>query len=491
MQTIEAAWQQTGPAYDRARLGCGIAHLGVGNFVRSHLAVFLHAALEARPEPWLIHGVGLRAGDAPLLDALRAQGGLYTLVERSGSHDTLRVVGALKGLTLAPPDPAAAIRLLASDSIRIISLTVTEKGYYNTSAGDLDLAHPEVRADLEGEPPQTAVGWLFRACQERAARCAQPVTLLSCDNVPHNGDLLQRLLLQFAELKDPAVASWIRDHVACPNGMVDRITPAVTDETRAFVATRFGIADAAPVVSEAYLQWVLEDRFASGRPAFEGAAAPVRLESGPAAARVQFVDDVTPYEQLKMRLLNGAHSALAYPAALMGFVFVDDALGDAALRRFVEQYMDEVTATLPPVPGLDVAAYKRTLVERFANPAVRDQVGRLAEDGSKKIRNFVVPPLEAQLASGGPIRMMAFALAAWVRYLRGLDERGQTIKVIDPMGPALATAARQPRSAAAALLALQEIFGERAAASERLLAAVLQALDTIERLGTRQAMRML
>ena len=487
MRTVPDAWNQSALAYDRFRLGCGIAHIGVGNFVRAHLAVFLDAYLQAHRQDWMIHGIGLRAADSGLVDAMNRQGNLYTLTERSGSRDTLKVIGSIKEFAYAPSNPQRVIQLLASDAIKVISLTITEKGYYYDSAGDLDAAHPDIMADLQGAIPRTAIGYLFSAAKQRKVTNGLPVTLLSCDNLPSNGDRLRHLLLQFAELKERAVADWIRDNTSCPNAMVDRITPTATDDTRDFVRNTFGIDDQCPVVSEAYLQWVLEDTFINGRPQLERVTVPVHLGSQSAAVKVQFTDNVAPYEQLKMRLLNGSHSALAYVAYLMGFRFVDQAMGDPIVRSFVQRYMDEITPTIPEVPGVDIAAYKGTLIDRFANAAIRDQVQRLAEDGSKKIRNFVAPPLEHQLASGGALHSIAFVLAAWFRYLRGVDEQGTPIDIVDPMRTVLMERARLHPHDPSQLLAVESIFGAHIAANSRLAAAVKDCLDAIDSLGARQA----
>jgi mannitol 2-dehydrogenase len=435
----------------------------------------------------MIHGIGLREADIALVEPMNRQDNLYTLTERSGSHDTIKIIGSIKEYSYAPSDPQRVIQLLASDAIKIISLTITEKGYYYDARGDLDIAHPDIKADLHSSIPRTAVGFLFSAAKARKEHNGSPMTLLSCDNLPSNGDLLHHLLVQFAESKERAVADWIRDNTSCPNAMVDRITPAVTQETRDLVRNRFEIDDQCPVMSEAYLQWVLEDHFINGRPQLEMVTLPVRLESRSVAIQVQLTDDVAPYEKLKMRLLNGSHSALAYGAYLMGFRFVDEAMGDPIVRSFVQRYMDEITPTIPDVPGVDIAAYKATLIERFSNAAIRDQVQRLAEDGSKKMRNFVVPPLADLLSSGGSIQYISFALAAWFRYLRGLDEQGQPIEIVDPMSRMLKERAQLHPHDPADLLALEQIFGEHISANTRVASAVKECLDAIDRLGTRQA----
>ncbi len=487
MKQVHDAWNSSGPLYDRPSLGCGIAHIGVGNFVRAHLAVFLNEYLHTHPEHWMMHGIGLREADIGLVEAMNHQDNLYTLTERSGSHATFKAIGSIKEFSYVPANPQRVIQLLASEAIKIISLTITEKGYYYDAAGNLDTAHPDIQADLQSTIPRTAFGLLFSAAKERKANNGLPITLLSCDNLPSNGDKLRHLLLQFAELREPAVAGWIRDNTACPNSMVDRITPTVTPATRDFVRTTFGVDDQCPVVSEAYLQWVLEDTFINGRPQLEAVTVPVQMEAQSVGVKVQFTDSVEPYEKLKMRLLNGSHSALAYVSYLMGFRFVDEAMRDPAVRSFVQRYMDEVSPTLPAVPGVDISAYKTMLIERFSNAAIRDQVQRLAEDGSKKILNFVVPPLEELLSSGGSIDYIAFALAAWFRYLRGIDEAGQPIEVVDPMSADLTRRARLDPHDPMQLLTVEEVFGTRIPANPRVVSAVKDRLDAIDRLGTRQA----
>jgi mannitol 2-dehydrogenase len=489
MQSTQGTWQASGPPYNRAQPGCGIAHIGVGNFVRSHLALFLDQYLRSSPdEEWMIYGVGLREADVALFEALRRQDYLYTLTERAGSQTACRLIGSIKEAAYAPANPQQVIQRLAADPIKIISLTVTEKGYYDTQAGDLDVEHPEVRADLDGDSINTALGLLFQVALARQATNGQPFTMLSCDNVPGNGERLRHLLLQFAELKERAVADWIRTHTTCPNSMVDRITPGVTDETRAFVRATCGIDDSCPVMSEAYLQWVVEDTFINGRPHFEQITVPVALESHTLAVPVQFTSDAAPYEKLKMRLLNGGHSALAYVAYLMGFRHVDEAMADPTLRRFVQRYMDEVTPTIPNVPGIDITIYKATLIERFANTAIRDQVQRLAEDGSTKLRNFVIPPLEELLAAGRPVQAIAFVLAAWCRYLRGADEQNQPITIVDPLHEVLTERAQRQPTDPRPVLA---VFGEAIATNSSLAAAVQACLDTIATMGTRRACAML
>jgi mannitol 2-dehydrogenase len=470
----------TYPRYDRKRLDTGIVHLGVGNFHRSHQALFFHEYLQAHAEHWMIHGVGCLDSDIGLVHAMNAQDNLYTLTERSGRDDAIKLIGSIKHVSHAPSNPQLVIDLLASKAVRIVSLTITEKGYYYDSAGDLDVAHPVIAADLKGaEAPKSAFAYLFAASEHRMLSRGTPFTVMSCDNLPGNGTLTRKLLLQFADARDSAVGAWMRDNVAFPNSMVDRITPAVTDKSREFVRKTFGIDDRCPVISESYLQWILEDRFSNGRPALD-------------TVGVQLTHDVEPYEKLKVRLLNGSHSALSYVSYLMGFREVDVAMADPLIRSFAKRYMDDdITPTIPLVPGIDVSRYKALLLERFANPAIRDQVQRLAMDGSQKIRNAIVPPLEFQLNRGGSIRWIAFALAAWYRYLRGVDESGAPIEIVDPMAPALMARAQPGYDDAMHVLSIQEIFGPTLSSHTRLLAAVNASLATINTVGTRRALAQL
>lgn len=465
------------PRYDRSRLDCGIAHIGVGNFHRAHQALYLNEYLHDHHQDWTVHGVGLLDADADLIQAMNSQDNLYVLAERAIAQDRFQIVGSIKHFTHAPSDPQPVSALLASAEIKIISLTITEKGYHYTPAGDLDVEHPQVRADLiDGATPRTALGNLFAAARMRMMNHGAPVTIMSCDNVPGNGDMVRRLLLQFAELREPRVAAWIRSNTSSPNCVVDRITPPVTGETRAFIQGAIGVDDRCPVVSESYLQWIVEDRFIKGRPELESVG-------------VRYTDDVTPYEQMKVRLLNGSHSALAYVSYLMGYRRVDLAMRDPLVRGFVRRYMDEdATPAVPAVAGIDLDTYKSTLIERFSNPAIADQVQRLAEDGSTKILNFMVPALEHQLASGGSVKWFAFALAAWYRYLRGIDEAGSAIEISDPMRDRLTARAKNEPHDPLQLLSVTEIFGNTVSSNRLMYRCVRESLDAIDGLGTRRAL---
>jgi len=480
----------TFPRYDRDKLRCGIAHMSEGYFHRAHQALFMHEYLQTHPEPWMTHGIKLLGDDIGIVKRMNAQNNLYTLTERSGSHDVLKIIGSIKEVWHAQTDPQRVINLLAADHIKIISLTVTEKGYSYTPDHHLDVEDKIIVADLVPKAvPTSAIGYLFSAAKQRMEHRGSPLTIMSCDNLPGNGDLTRSLLLEFADLKEPAVRRWIEEHISFPNSMVDRITPATTEETVAFVRNRFGIDDKCPVISEAYLQWILEDRFINGRPHLEKILVPVQLETKSISAQIQLTDSVKPYEMLKMRLLNGSHSALAYVAYLMGHRSVDEAMRDSLLSTFVRQYMEEVSPTLPELPSINIPDYKDTLIQRFSNPATGDQISRLAQDGSAKLRNFLIPPLKQQLEMGGPIRHMALVLAAWFRYLRGIDEEGSPIIIEDPLRDVLVKHATMFQDDPERLLSVDVIFEKGLSANRRLVAEVKQAVDNINNWGTREALR--
>ena len=465
------------PNYDRRSLQCGIAHMSVGGFHRSHQAVFIDRYLQKRPENWMIYGVGNLDADITLVEALNAQDNLYTLTERSGSQDDIRVIGSIKEFVHAPTNKSKVIDALASDEIKIISLTITEKGYCYDSSKNLDLNHPMIKADLENPTePVSAIGFVFAAAKRRMENGGQPFTLMSCDNLPGNGHIASRIVIQFAQAQDENVAQWIRKNVSFPNGMVDRITPAPSDQTTKFVSEAFDIEDPGALVSEDFLQWIIEDDFINGRPALE--------EVG-----VQFVKDVEPYEKLKVRMLNGSHSALSYLSYLMGYREVDAAMNDPLINDFVRIYMNEdITPCIPQVPGVDVEEYKTILIKRFSNPAISDKIQRLAMDGSEKIPNALVPPIEFHLESGTSSKYLAFAVAAWYRYLRGVDEEGEAIEITDPMSTELVSRACAHPMDPAQLIGIKEIFGVNVSQSASFIEDVTSALESIETMGTRDAL---
>ncbi|MFG1222859.1 mannitol dehydrogenase family protein [Xanthobacter wiegelii] len=439
------------PAYDIAA-EVGVVHLGVGAFHRAHQAAYLDAILSRGHKGWAICGASLRSPDTS--DALDPQDGLYTLAERSGAGDKLRVIGSLRRLLVAPRDPGALLAAMCDPRVRIVTLTVTEKGYcHDPASGTLDEAHRDIRADLASpHRPVSAPGYLVAALARRRAAGIAPFTVLTCDNLPANGKTVARVTARLAALRDADLGRFVAGEVAFPSTMVDRIVPATTDDDRAMVAAGLGMADAWPVMAEPFTQWVVEDRFSLGRPPLD--------EVG-----VELVSDVAPFEHMKLRLLNGAHSTLAYLGYLAGHATIAETMAVPAFARLVARLQDEeVTPTLHLPAGVDVAAYKAALRERFANPALKHRTWQIAMDGSQKLPQRLVAPARDRLAAGAPLPLLALGIAGWMRYVTGRDEQGGAIDVRDPLATrlkALADAAGPDADRLApALLSVREVFGD-------------------------------
>jgi mannitol 2-dehydrogenase len=423
------------PTYDRGTLSTGIVHFGVGGFHRAHQAMYVDrlmndgAALE-----WGITGVGLLPGDKRMHDVLHAQDCLYTLVVKDPDGTMHpRVVGSIVDYLFAPDDPEAVLTVMSDPATRIVSLTITEGGYLvNQSTGEFDATDSSIQDDLvEGAVPTTAFGFVVEALRRRRDAGVEPFTVMSCDNIQGNGEVAHKMMGAFARLKDADLAGWIEEHVSFPNSMVDRITPVTTDDDRAQLAEEFGVDDGWPVVCEPFTQWALEDHFPTGRPPYD--------EAG-----VQLVPDVTPYELMKLRLLNASHQALCYLGYLSGYRYAHEVCRDDLFTGFLLGYMDEeATPTLEPVPGVDLDAYKHELIERFANPEIKDTLARLCAESSDRIPKWLVPVIRAELAAGGPVRRSALVVAAWARYAEGVDEQGNDIDIVDRRKDKLVERARQ------------------------------------------------
>ena len=439
------------PRYDRRSVTAGIVHVGVGGFHRAHQAVYLDDLLGMGGEAgWGICGVGLRPADAAMRDALVPQDCLYTVVSRGAEGNELRVVGSILRFLYAPGQAEQVLSAMAAPQTKIVTLTITESAYnYNEATGEFNADHPDVRHDLQDPThPVGVFGYLAEALHRRRRSGLPAFTVLSCDNVPHNGDVARRSLLAFAGLRDPTLSDWIAQNAEFPNAMVDRITPQTTEADREMVLGGFGIEDAWPVVTEPFRQWIIEDRFSDGRPLLEGVG-------------VQFVSNVTPYEKMKLRLLNGSHSAMGYLGFLAGFTYIHEIMEDPLFAGFVRRLMDdEVTPLLPPVPGIDLVAYKDTLMSRFANPAMGDQVTRICLDGSSKMPKCLLPSLREALAAGRPSPLLTLAVAGWFRYLLGEDELGRPYPIDDPRSEELTAKARTGRTDPRPLLAVTDLFGD-------------------------------
>ncbi|MGA7776324.1 MAG: mannitol dehydrogenase family protein [Paraburkholderia sp.] len=473
-----AASEVVVPSYDRARLAPGIVHLGLGAFHRAHQAVYTEHTLRAGDYRWGIVGVSLRRADTS--EALAPQDHLYTVDVRDGTADSFQIVGALIASLVAAQSPAAVLEAMSDPRCHIVSLTITEKGYcHNPASGALQFDHPDIAHDLrEAAAPRSAIGFVVRALALRRAGGLRPFTVLSCDNLPSNGDTMRSLTLAFAREADPALADWIEREGAFPNTMVDRIVPLTTDADRMRVAKQLGADDAWPVMTEPFSQWVIEDRFAGPRPAWERAGATL-------------VGDARPYEQAKLRMLNGAHSALAYVGSLIGYDTVDQAIAAPAVFNFVESMLrEEVEPTLSR-PAL--ASYRAELVTRFRNTALDHRLHQIATDGSQKLPQRWLESVRANLKCGAPTELLAFALAGWIGYLGGRDETGRTYAIADPLADTLIKTVRATSHADAsavvqAAFAIESIFGSDLRAQPRFVAQVARHLAAIRARGVVEAM---
>lgn len=465
------------PAYGRSDLKAGIFHFGVGNFHRAHQAVYLDDLFgRGQDHDWAILGGGVFAGERAGRERLAAQDWLSTVVEQDAAGRTARVTGAMTGY-VEPGDRAATIAALSDPAIRIVSLTITEGGYFiDAASGHFNPNHPEIVSDSrDPENARTVFGLMLAALSRRRAAGTAPFTVMCCDNIPHNGHVTAEALVGLARLSDPSFAQWIEDNVAFPNGMVDRITPATTDRERNILAEDFGVEDSWPVFCEPFRQWVLEDRFPTGRP---------RLED----VGVQFVPDVSPFELMKIRILNGGHAVIAYPGGLMGIHFVHEAMQEPLIAGFLDKVeREEIIPTVPPVPDTDLDAYFALIVDRFSNPAIGDTVRRLCLDGSNRQPKFIVPTIADRLAAGRPVDGLALESALWCRYCAGTNDAGETIEPNDPNWDRLLPIAQASRQDPGRWLAMDDIYGD-VGRSDVFAAAFADALDRLWSHGARRTL---
>lgn len=464
------------PGYDRKQVSAGIVHLGVGAFHRCHQAVYVDDCIAAGEKGWGIVGASLRSADTR--DALQPQDGLYTLAVRDSSGEDLRIIGSMLQLLVAPENPSALLDALTDPGVKIVTLTVTEKAYLRAPDGGLDGNHPDIRHDLENPAnPKTVHGFLAEAIARRKAADVAAFTVLCCDNLPANGHTLRRVLLDFAELRDAGLAAYIERNLAFPSSMVDRIVPATTDADRSRISGILGVEDAWPVMTEPFTQWVVEDNFPGGRPDWE--------QFG-----VEMVADVTPFEDMKLRLLNGSHSSIAYIGLLLGHPTVDTGFGDPAIRRFVDGLWAEAVQTLPTDAGLDTSAYTKRLAERYGNTALAHQTKQIALDGSQKLPQRIVASALSRLAAGGRADHLALTPAAWIA---ACEARGTTLPAnhfTDPLDGALAEIFSRKLDAAGTVSAVFDAagFGLGHAKRSDLMNLVTQHLDTIRSKGVAKAL---
>ena len=457
------------PPYDRSRVAPGIVHLGLGAFARAHLAVYTDSALAAGETAWGITGASLRS--PATRDALAPQDGLYAMAVRDADGERLRVIGAVARVLAAPADTSAVILAMADARTRIVSLSVTEKGYcHDPATGALNEDHPGIRHDaVTRELPRSMPGLVAAALAMRRARGIPPFTVLSCDNVPGNGGVTKRVLTRFAGLLNAELERYLDDHLFCPSTMVDRIVPATTDDDRARISAALGCEDAWPVVTEPFSQWVIEDDFPLGRPDW-------------AAHGAVLVHDVALHEAMKLRLLNGAHSALAYLASLAGFETVADAMAEPGLSGFIERLMQhEIIPVLSAPHGADVEAYARSLLARFRNRALKHRLAQIAMDGSQKLPQRLLATARERLSRGLPLPCVALGIAGWMRHV------SSTAELRDPMAAELRRRADAAGPDAGrlvlALLDIESIFGRDLPADPRFVTAVTVALQLLDRNG--------
>ncbi|MGY1778685.1 mannitol dehydrogenase family protein [Geodermatophilus sp. SYSU D00804] len=460
------------PDYDRAALRPGIVHVGVGGFHRAHQAVYLDELARLGETGWGVVGVGLHSRE--IGEVLAGQDRLWTVVERSVDGDRATVVGALTRYLYGPDDPEAVLAALTDGGTRVVTLTITGTGYrVDAHTGEFDADDPHVAHDLEDPgTPETVFGYLVEALRRRREAGTAPFTVLSCDNMQSNGAAARSAVVSFARLRDEDLADWIDANVAFPSSMVDRITPSTTPEDRDAVARETGVDDRWPVVTEPFRQWVVEDAFCNGRPPLERVG-------------VRFVDDVSPYETVKTRLLNAGHCAIAYLGYLAGHRTTADVMADPVFRGFLTRLMaEEIAPGLPEVPGVDLDGYQATLLDRLANPRMADQLARLGRRGSSKIPNYLLPSVRAAMEAGRPHRLLCLAVAGWLRFLRGSDYAGEEVPIQGPR-PDLVPVAREAGGDARPLLSERAVF-DHVGQDPRFAGCVQRALTALDRQGPRE-----
>ena len=468
------------PSYDRRKLLPHTVHMGVGGFHRAHQAVYLDNLLERGAlSDWGECGIGVLSHDAAMRDALREQDYLYTVLERSADLQAARIIGSIMDFSLAPESPDIAIERLAHEDTRLVSLTITEGGYFlHEGTGEFSHDDPSIQHDVRHpDAPITSLGLLTAALRLRRDRGLTPFTVMSCDNLQGNGHVMRKVVLGLAGLQDSKLHRWIADNVAFPNSMVDRITPATTAADREQLQKSFGIHDAWPVVTEPFMQWVIEDTFCNTRPPWEEVGA-------------EIVTDVLPYELMKIRLLNASHMAMAYLGALAGHTFAHEVMQDSVFDFFIKAFMEEVTPVVPLIPGTSIPDYKSTLIERFANPTINDRVARLCSEGSAKMPKWVLPSIVELAEKHRPTKLLSLVVAAWIKYLQSsTDERGNAIEVVDARADELKRAVKLIGNDPRPFIAMNSLFGAAYFAAPSFGSEVEAALTSLSIHGARETIR--
>lgn len=440
------------PNYSRDSEKTGIVHVGVGGFHRAHLAYYLHQLKDSNAaSPWGICGIGLREADTKLHDIFKNQDHLYTLlIKHPNGKIEPEVIGSIVDFKMGITNPEPVIARMADADTRIVSLTITEGGYnFNPTTGEFNFENPDIQHELNHpSDPQTVYGFLTSALKRRRDAGLPAFTILSCDNIEHNGDMVRKMLLTFAKVQDPDLATWIAQEVSFPNSMVDRITPATTQADIETHVQHYGVQDAWPITCEPFIQWVVEDKFSNGRPDFEKVG-------------VQFVPDVEPYEKMKLRLLNAGHSVLGILGALHGHSTIHVCSEDRVFSSYLREFLDqEATPILGSIEGINLEDYKDSLLQRFANPNIKDSLSRICSESSAKLPKFLIVTLNENLATGGSIKFATLVIAAWCYYSdKGMDRHGRPIEVIDAMSTELHLAARETTNDPLAFIRLEPLFG--------------------------------
>ena len=441
------------PTYNRTDNKTGIVHIGVGGFHRAHQAYYLHQLRQlGEASEWNICGIGIREGDQKLHDILKTQDNLYTLlIKHPNGKIEPKVIGSIVDFEMGTANPESVIARMADPDTRIVSLTITEGGYnFNPTTGDFNFDNLDIQHELRHpNDPITVYGFLTAALKRRRDNGLPAFTILSCDNIEHNGDMARKMLLTFAEAQDMGLAEWIAQEVCFPNSMVDRITPVTMNADIETLAQTYGVLDAWPVTCEPFIQWVIEDNFSNGRPEFE-------------TVGVQFVSDVGPYEKMKLRLLNAGHSVLGLLGAIHGHPTINACMEDETFVTYLRAFLDtEATPILGVIEGIDLDDYKDILLQRFANPNIKDSVSRICSESSAKLPKFLIATIHDNLATGGSIKFATLIIAAWCYYSdKGIDRHGHPIEIIDAMNNELHQVAKQTKTDPLAFVKQESLFGK-------------------------------